>query len=99
MNGGDLAPHCPKWAKFRRPRRISIPPHAEILVYIYIPWYKTVTVLDRREREIRDLRKVIITAHVLASRAEIAVHDSEFYVSEILELTLSYFEKLVDNIS
>ena len=56
-------------------------------------------VLDEREREILDLRKAIITAHVLASRAEIAVHDSEFYVSEILELTLSYFEKLVDNIN
>ena len=56
-------------------------------------------VLDRRERETRDLRKAIITAHVLASRAEIAVHDSDFYVSEILELTSSYFEKLVDNIN
>ena len=56
-------------------------------------------VLDRRERETRDLRKAIITAHVLASRAEIAVHDSDFYVSEIPELTSSYFEKLVDNIN
>ena len=56
-------------------------------------------VLDGREREIQDLRKAIITAHVLASRAEIAVHDSDFYVSEMLELTSSYFEKLVDNIN